>query len=377
MLIGGGAVLGHLFLYRRLAKHLVLGRRGRIAIAVVLAAMTALLVLRRPLRSIGGQIEHVYALVAYTWIAFALCLLVWMIAKDGLLLAARAVERARDNQPDLERRALVQRALSAGALAGGGLTTVYGTYRAFASPEITEVAVRLPRLPRHLDGLTIVQLSDVHVGPFIDARFLERIVELVNAQRPDLVAITGDLVDDDVAVIGPAVATLAKLRSRWGTCFVTGNHEYHSDEVAWTRFLDRLGMKVLRNRRVEIGDAAGTIDLVGVDDWSGGRRRGRAGYDLDAALVDRDPERAAVLLSHQPQNFDVAASRGIGLQLSGHTHGGQLFPMTALIGLGWKYSRGLYRHDDSRIYVSRGCGFWGPPARVGSPPEIVKVTLVA
>ena len=132
---------------------------------------------------------------------------------------------------------------------------------------------------------------------------------------------------------------------------------------------------MLRNRTVQIGDAGGHLDLVGVDDWSGGRRRGRQGYDLKRALQGRNPDHAAVLLAHQPANFEVAAARGIDLQLSGHTHGGQLFPGTLLVGLEWKHVAGHYRHADSHLYVSRGCGFWGPPMRIGSPPELVKVVL--
>jgi predicted MPP superfamily phosphohydrolase len=137
-----------------------------------------------------------------------------------------------------------------------------------------------------------------------------------------------------------------------------------------------MGIQVLRNRRVTLGDGAGgaSIDLAGVDDW-GQRRTGR-GYDLDAALSGRDPDRGLVLLAHQPSNFDEAAARGAGLQLSGHTHGGQVFPLTALVGFAWPYATGHYERNGSHIYVSRGNGFVGPPMRVGSPPEIVKLTLV-
>jgi predicted MPP superfamily phosphohydrolase len=206
---------------------------------------------------------------------------------------------------------------------------------------------------------------------------MDELVRQANALRPDVVAITGDLVDGDVPTLGQSVAALRNLEARFGCFFVTGNHDYSSGDAAWTAFLETMGIQVLRNRHVSLGDAGGTLDLVGVDDWSGGRRRGRQGYDLDRALAGRDPDRAAVLLAHQPANFKVAAERGVDLQLSGHTHGGQLFPMTLFIGLGWEHSAGLYRHGDAHIYVSRGCGFWGPPMRVGSPPEIVKVVLTA
>ncbi|RKH18729.1 metallophosphoesterase, partial [Corallococcus sp. CA041A] len=259
---------------------------------------------------------------------------------------------------------------------GGGLAG-YGSWRAFTAPEVTEVVVRIPKLPRSLDGFSIVQLTDLHVGPFIQRRFMDELVRRANALKPDLVAITGDLVDGTVARLGGFVAALGNLHARYGSFFVTGNHDYSSGAEDWVAHLGSMGIPSLRNRHVRIGDAGGAFDLVGVDDWHGGRRLGQKGYDLDLALADRDPERAAVLLAHQPANFKVAAERGVDLQISGHTHGGQLFPMTALIGLSWEHSSGHYRHGDSHIYVSRGCGFWGPPMRLGSPPELVKLVLTS
>jgi predicted MPP superfamily phosphohydrolase len=133
---------------------------------------------------------------------------------------------------------------------------------------------------------------------------------------------------------------------------------------------------VLRNRRVPIGDSGASFDLVGVDDW-GARINGRGGYDLDLAIAGRDPDRASVLLAHEPANFEQAVAQEMGLQLSGHTHGGQLFPLTAFVSLRWRRYAGLYTHGPGQLYISRGVGFWGPPLRVGSPPEIVKVTLLA
>jgi predicted MPP superfamily phosphohydrolase len=228
-----------------------------------------------------------------------------------------------------------------------------------------------------MDGFTIVQLSDLHLSNLIGRHFVDDVVRRANALKPDLVVITGDLVDGSVPQLGGTAAGLMNLQSRYGTFFVTGNHDYYSGDRAWCEALTRMGIHVLRNRFTTIGAEDSGFDLVGVDDWGAAGRYRKAGYDLDKALMGRDPDRPAVLLAHQPANFTVAAERGLGLQLSGHTHGGQFFPVTALVSLRYPRYAGRYTHGEGTLYVSRGTGFWGPPLRLGSPPEIVKITLVS
>ena len=374
-----GAVLGHAYLYRRLVRDTGAGRWVRWGAGGLFTAMGLLLLARRSLQDVlppawGETVTR----GMYGWMGGALLVLLALLGWDlgrGLWWVKRRL--SREPPVDAERRRFLARTVAGGALATGGSMAVYGSWRAFTPPRVTEVVLKIPRLPRTLDGLSVVQLSDIHVGPFLQRRYMDELVRQTNALKPDLVAITGDLVDGDVATLGGHVAALAALRARFGSFFVTGNHDYYSGDVEWVAFLESLGIQALRNRHVRIGDAGGSLDLVGVDDWSGGRRSGRKGYDLDQALAGRDPGRAAVLLAHQPANFHVAAKRGIDVQLSGHTHGGQLPPMTFLIGLEWRYAAGLYGYQDSHIFVSRGCGFWGPPMRVGSPPEIVKLVLTA
>ncbi|RKH46703.1 metallophosphoesterase [Corallococcus interemptor] len=379
LLIALGAVLGHLYLFRRLVWNLTSRRGIRLVAALVLGFMTLVLIARRYLqRTLPEAPGDVVELVSYSWMGVALCL---VLALAGLDLGRAVLALGRRLRPapavDVERRRFLSQATAGGALALGGGLAGYGSWRAFTAPEVTEVVIRIPKLPRSLDGFTIVQLTDLHVGPFIQRRFMDELVRRANALKPDLVAITGDLVDGTVPRLGGFVAALGNLHARHGSFFVTGNHDYSSGAEAWVAHLGSLGIPSLRNRHVRIGDAGGAFDLVGVDDWHGGRRLGQKGYDLDLALTGRDPERAAVLLAHQPANFKVAAEQGVDLQISGHTHGGQLFPMTALIGLSWEHSAGHYRHADSHIYVSRGCGFWGPPMRLGSPPELVKLVLTS
>jgi predicted MPP superfamily phosphohydrolase len=263
-------------------------------------------------------------------------------------------------------------------IAGGGLAS-FGAFRAFSPPRITEVPLRLARLPKALEGFTLVQLSDVHIGPVLKRAFLMELVQRTNQLKPDLISITGDLVDGTPRYLGSAVEALTSLRSKYGTYFVTGNHDYYSGADEWVSVLQGFGIQTLRNRRVEIGDAGGSIDVIGVDDWGApGLSLGQRHYDLGAAVAGRSIDRASILLAHQPSNFDAVAKEGIDLQLSGHTHGGQTFPATSIASLIWgDRNAGLSKTQDSYLFVSRGCGFVGPPIRLGSPPEIVKIVLTS
>ena len=226
-----------------------------------------------------------------------------------------------------------------------------------------------------MHGTSIVQISDVHIGPTLGKEFLATVVAQVNGLSPDIIAITGDLVDGSVAQLRDHVAPLAELRATYGVFFVTGNHEYYSGAQEWIEELARLGIRVLRNEHVAVGPEGHTIDLAGVDDWTSAGHEVGHGHDLPGALAGRDQSREVVLLAHQPRSATEAAAHGVGLQLSGHTHGGQIMPWNFLVRLQQPFVAGLYRLKDTWVYVSRGTGYWGPPMRVGSPPEITRIEL--
>jgi uncharacterized protein len=242
---------------------------------------------------------------------------------------------------------------------------------------VRRVAVPLGKLPQALDGTTIVQLSDVHVGPTIGKRFLDRVVDRVNALKPDVIAITGDLVDGSVLRLARHVAPLARLQARHGVYFVTGNHEYYAGAQEWCEHLATLGVRVLRNERVSIGIGSDSYDLAGVDDFAGHHFGQGHGADMGRALAGRDEAREVVLLAHQPRAVVEAERAGVGLQISGHTHGGQIWPFNYLVRLQQPVTSGLERFGRSLIYVSNGTGYWGPPMRLGSPAEITQLVLQA
>jgi uncharacterized protein len=219
-------------------------------------------------------------------------------------------------------------------------------------------------------------VSDIHVGPLAGRARTERIVAMINEADPDLVTIVGDLVDGTVGELGSAVEPLRDLVSREGTFFVTGNHEYFVDDTtAWLRELERLGVQPLRNENTVIRRGGAAFDLAGVNDIAGERRAD--GPNFDRALSGLDSAKPTILLAHQPVQVEEAAARGVDLQLSGHTHGGQMWPFHYIVRAAQPSLAGLSTVDNTQLYVTRGAGFWGPPVRVGAPPDITVLSLEA
>ncbi|MEU7111419.1 metallophosphoesterase [Streptomyces sp. NPDC046182] len=272
----------------------------------------------------------------------------------------------------VSRRLFVSRVVGGAAAAAAVGTVGYGTYGVLRGPRVKRVTVPLAKVPRAVHGYRIAVVSDIHIGPVLGRAHTQRIVDTINSAQPDLVAVVGDLVDGSVENLGAAAEPLAQLRARHGSFFVTGNHEYFSGADAWVDHVRELGLRPLRNARTEI--AAG-FDLAGVDDIAG-ESEGQ-GPDFAAALGDRDRARAAVLLAHQPVVIHDAVRHGVDLQLSGHTHGGQLWPGNYLAELANPTVAGLERYGDTQLYVSRGAGAWGPPVRVGAPSDITIVELAS
>ncbi|MEU1472089.1 metallophosphoesterase [Streptomyces sp. NPDC005761] len=273
--------------------------------------------------------------------------------------------------PTPSRRLFVARAVGGAAAVAGFGTTGYGAYGVLRGPRVKRVTVPLARLPRSAHGFRIAVVSDIHLGPILGRAHTRRIVDAVNRTQPDLIAVVGDLVDGSVEDLGPAAEPLAGLRSRHGAFFVTGNHEYYSGAAEWVDHVRELGLHPLENARVEIDG----FDLAGVNDIAG-ESEGQ-GPDFGRALGDRDRTRAAVLMAHQPVVIDEAVEHGVDLQLSGHTHGGQLWPGNHIAELSNPTVAGLERYGDTQLYVTRGAGAWGPPVRVGAPSDITVVQLAS
>jgi predicted MPP superfamily phosphohydrolase len=309
--------------------------------------------------------------VLLQWLAmgFFSWLLVLTLARDAsLLVTALALP------PGLHQAWMRASAIAVMALVPA--ITLVGFVMARRVARVLDVEVALAGLPAALQGFTIAQISDIHVGPTIKRAFVEGIVARVNGLGADMVAITGDLVDGSVGELAHHTAPLANLASRHGTFFVTGNHEYYSGAHAWIDELRRLGARVLLNEHAVLDHDGAQLTVAGVTDFSAHHFDPSHRSDPAGALAGAPRDAVKVLLAHQPRSAASAESAGFQLQLSGHTHGGQFWPWNHFVRLQQPFTSGLHRLGMMWIYISRGTGYWGPPMRFGIPSEITRIRLV-
>ena len=338
--------------------------------AVVAATVVAVvLVVGLPVALMIGRIRGREGLLTSgaVWLGVVWQLFVWTLAGElvrmGLLAAG---------VPDPLRAQAV-------ALVVVGWTVVilgWGAYRALGPVPVRERDVHIEGLGGALYGLRIVQITDTHLGPFLSRRWAARITGQVNALDADVLAHTGDLVDGSLGARRHQVEPLGAATARDARVFITGNHEYYSGAREWTDYMCSLGWTVLRNRHVVVRRGTDALVVAGIDDRTAARS-GVPGHgaDLDAALAGAPADAPVVLLAHQPRQVLGAVGR-VDLQLSGHTHGGQLWPFGWLVRLDQPTLAGLSRHGPrTQLYTSRGTGFWGPPFRIFAPPEITVLTL--
>ncbi|MCY1141267.1 metallophosphoesterase [Actinoplanes sp. Pm04-4] len=386
----------HFYLWKRLVKDPLPGKRARRIGAIVVVGLAVL----APATLIGVRSGAVpwLAWPGYLWIALMFYLLVTLAVLEIPRLAVRLVWRAQrrteketatvagqgessvltaeppppttsDDKPGIDRRLVLARgaAIFAGLTAAG--VTGYGVKTALGGPRIDRIQIPLAKLPRAMDGTRLAVVSDIHLGPLTGMNHTRRIVDVINSVQADIVCVVGDLVDGSVAELGRFAAPLAEIQSRQGAYFVTGNHEYYSGFQEWVDEVARLNVRPLRNERLELGG----LDLAGVNDL-GGAEEGDA-PDFAKALGDRDTSRPVVLMAHQPLAARDAAPFGVDLQVSGHTHGGQMAPFNLLVKLEQPVVSGLGKVDGVPVYVTNGAGFWGPPVRVGAPPQVSVIEL--
>ena len=382
----------HGYIWFRMVRSTTSPGRVRRRLTWLVVALGLLIAVAVPL---GSQLPLAAAAplewAAFSWLGIAFYLFLVLLVLEPVRLVARLAGRRRTagrpgtppETPEPEpataggvpRRIFLARGLA--VTAGVAALGTAGTGAVLAwNPVVRRVPVALPRLDPALDGLRIVTFGDAHLSSMYRRSRFEQLVQLVNEQRPDVVAIVGDLVDASVEQLREDVAPLADLVSEHGVYFVTGNHEYFVDTDEWMRHLPTLGVDILRNERIAIGRGGASFDLAGIDDRTAADS-GVPGHgaDLDAALDGRDDSTPVVLLAHQPVMVRQARDAGVDLQLSAHTHGGQLWPFDYAVRLDQPAVEGMSRMGDTQLYVTTGAAFWGPPMRIGARPEVAVIEL--
>jgi predicted MPP superfamily phosphohydrolase len=358
----------HYYVYRRIAATLIPGS----AALAWLRATAFLLALSFPVaRLLVRTVGVTPVTTAIDWFA---CVWMGMLLYSFLLTAAAhevSWTASIAGFSGLLDRFMPART-AAGIIAAAVLAvSAYGYHEARWKLERTELEIPVKNLPAERDGFRIVQISDVHIGVIVSERGIERLVREINALSPDLVVITGDLVDEDAAHVGELAEKLEGIRSRYGVLAVTGNHEFYAGVERVVLNAMAGGVRFLRNRKETV---AGFLDVYGADDPTGYQFGGvRAAPESIVGPEAR--ERPSIFLYHQPVRFEQLARAGIDLVLSGHTHNGQIWPIHLISGLIYPHRTGLFKSGGATHYVSRGAGTWGPPMRIGSTPEIVSIKL--
>jgi len=336
---------------------------GTLAFAVAFAAMPALMVLGHGRRHLDWAAAGGDALLGAAWVLF-----VWSVLAQLLrlgLLTAGVDDPARS------------RMVTAAVTAVAAVLLVWGYAEARRVPRIRNVDVAIDRLGSGLDGLRVAVITDTHYGPIDRARWSAAVVARVNELGADVVCHVGDIADGTVDVREAQARPLASVNATTARVYVTGNHEYFSAAQGWLDYMESIGWAALHNRHLIVEKGGDRLVVAGVDDatakWSGLADHGE---NLEAALAEADRELPVLLLAHQPKQVAHAVREGVDLQISGHTHGGQIWPFNFLVRLDHPVVAGLSRHGDrTQLYTSRGTGFWGPPFRVFAPSEITLLTL--
>jgi len=339
-----------------------------VLVGTVVFAVTLLVFPLLAVRGHGRRRDDRASRIADTTLGVVWVLFVWSVLGNLLRLVLLAAGVADPDRSRIVVAAVV--VISAVLLA-------WGHFEAMRTPRVARLDVTVPRLGRGLDGTRVVLLADTHYGPIDRADWSARVAEAVNGLDADVLCHAGDIADGTPEMRREQAAPLGTMRSRLAKIYVTGNHEYFGEAQGWLDLMGELGWEPLHNRHVVVERGGDRLVLAGVDDVTAASS-GLAGHrtDLDGALAGADPELPVLLMAHQPKYVDRAADAGIDLMLSGHTHGGQMWPFNFLVRLDQPVVHGLSRHGArTQLYTSRGTGFWGPPFRIFAPSEITLITL--
>lgn len=376
-------ILGFLLFYLTWKINFLLGRRLWVSFPLALAiaglAWGWLFTYRGNDEILNTAWYPPFMWVGSTLLGFAGCFLIFSLVIDALHLFLRVWDFVSPTSvplQDSERRSFFLRSVSLGALLGSTLVAGAGFYSARRGHQIKKVNIPIQDLSEKLENLKIVQISDLHIGLTIDKDYVQNVVTQVMKLKPDLIAITGDLVDGTPTMLEERWQPLRELQARHGVFFITGNHEYYSGVEAWLETLRGIGFENLVNENKVIFENGVPILIAGVPDIAGGQFIESHRPDIAKAAKSNQETDLKILLGHRPEFCFDAESAGFDLLLCGHTHAGQFFPFNMFVMFAHKYYKGLNRHGRMWVYVNQGTGYWGPANRFALPPEITEIRFV-
>jgi hypothetical protein len=331
------------------------------------------------LRMSGNESKIIdkFSFLGYTSLGFFTLSFIFLFTKDFIIQFISIISNLVDTEQPIDnsKRDFIKKSITLGIIGISGTATGFGFYNSRKGPSVIKHDIFLECLPESFNNFTIAQISDLHVGPTIKRPYVENVLDKISIHNPDLIAVTGDLVDGSVQHLSPDLAPLKDMIAPFGTYFVTGNHEYYSGVDLWLDETDRLGMKNLINSNELISRSGDQIAIAGITDLKAHQIKPAHRSDPDLALRSVPDNITKIVLAHQPNSIHSVHETGADLQLSGHTHGGQFWPFTYPTKLVNPYIAGFYDHYGTQIYVNRGTGYWGPPLRIGVPAEITLIRL--
>ncbi|WP_035276310.1 metallophosphoesterase [Desulforegula conservatrix] len=373
------------YIYRRVVAYSCVGKWGRHTTRVLLFALLAAVPLIIGLQRLGYENfwTDSAAWIVYMSLGFLSMLLMLIVIMDifkftwwGTRKFTDAIpEETEDEDFNPGRRVFIGTSFSSALIMASAGLTAAGTYQAVKIPEVRMVTVPAGRIPEALTKLKIVQISDIHAGPTLKRSWIEGLVRKINKIEPDILVLTGDLVDGSVQRLGVDVSPLAEIKAKLGKYYVTGNHEYYSGVLPWLDKVKELGFEIFQNNHKIIEHEGARLLLAGVPDFRAGGFIKDHASDPMLAIKGAPDSDYKILLAHQPKSLHAATLAGFDLQISGHTHGGQFWPWNLFVGLDQPVTAGLKKIENMHIYVSRGTGYWGPPVRLGAPSEITLIRL--
>ena len=323
--------------------------------------------------NIENNLIQIISWVSYTALGTISLLFFLQISVDIITIIKAQI--IRNNTFDPKRRAFIN--LSIKGIIGtlGAVGTIWGMYNAIKTPTVKNVQIPIGNLSKKLKNIRMVQISDLHVSTMITDKFVQKVATKIKTLNPDILFFTGDAADGSVKSYGHYMKPLEDIKPKYGKYFVTGNHEYYSDMNGWLRLIENIGFKILINESQNILIGNATIMITGIPDRTGKYFSKFHTTDMEKAVGGMPKPDLKILLAHQPKDIEYATKYNFDLQLSGHTHGGQYFPFSFLVQMANPYLKGLHKKGNTWIYINQGTGYWGPPMRIGTEPEITNITF--